>query len=104
MLYAKITRRIRSIVDTVIEVASSNPVTVPCYFIFFNSIFLSIIYLAVACDFQQCGILTCVNADEPVQPPFKLSQNAVWAVAKYSKNIQTTSKGSYQTARMRRLI
>ena len=26
----------------------------------------------VACDFQQCGILTCVDLDEPVQPPFKL--------------------------------
>ena len=24
------------------------------------------------CDFQQCGILTCVYSDEPVQPPFKL--------------------------------
>ena len=23
-------------------------------------------------DFQQCGILTCVDSDEPVQPPFKL--------------------------------
>ena len=24
------------------------------------------------CGFQQCGILTSVNYDEPVQPPFKL--------------------------------
>ena len=50
--------------------------------------FLSIISCAVACDFQQCGILTCVDSDEPVQPPFKLrykcSQNALLAVAKYS--------------------
>ena len=23
-------------------------------------------------DFQQCGILTSVDAEEPVQPPFKL--------------------------------
>ena len=22
--------------------------------------------------FQQCGILTCVESDEPLQPPFKL--------------------------------
>ena len=29
--------------------------------------------IAVTCDFQQCGILTCVDSDEPVQPPFKLS-------------------------------
>ena len=28
--------------------------------------------LAVTCDFQQCGILTSVDSDEPVQPPFKL--------------------------------
>ena len=27
---------------------------------------------AVTCDFQQCGILTNVDSDEPVQPPFKL--------------------------------
>ena len=24
------------------------------------------------CDFQQCGILTSVDSDEPVQAPFKL--------------------------------
>ena len=28
--------------------------------------------LATARDFQQCGILTSVDSDEPVQPPFKL--------------------------------
>ena len=28
--------------------------------------------IAVTCDFQQCGILTSVDSDEPVQPPFKL--------------------------------
>ena len=27
--------------------------------------------LATACDFQQCGILTSVDSDEPVQPHFK---------------------------------
>ena len=27
---------------------------------------------AVACDFKQYGILTSVDSDEPVQPPFKL--------------------------------
>ena len=27
---------------------------------------------AVTCDFQQCGILTSVDSDEHVQPPFKL--------------------------------
>ena len=27
---------------------------------------------AVACDFQQCGFLTCVDSDEPLQPAFKL--------------------------------
>ena len=24
------------------------------------------------CDFQQCGILTSVDSDEPLQPSFKL--------------------------------
>ena len=27
---------------------------------------------AVTCDFQQCGILTSVGSEEPVQPLFKL--------------------------------
>ena len=27
---------------------------------------------AVTFDFQQCGILTSVDLDEPVQPPFYL--------------------------------
>ena len=26
---------------------------------------------ATTCDFQQCGILTSVDSDEPVQPPVK---------------------------------
>ena len=26
----------------------------------------------MTCDFQQCGILTSVDSDKPVQPPFKL--------------------------------
>ena len=26
---------------------------------------------ALICDFQQCGILTCVDSDEPVKAPFK---------------------------------
>ena len=34
------------------------------------------------CDFQQCGILTSVDSDEPVQPPFKLrNYNDVQSVA-----------------------
>ena len=32
---------------------------------------------AVACDFQQCGLLTFVDSDEPVHPPFKL-RNFEW--------------------------
>ena len=28
-------------------------------------------------DFQQCGILTCVDSDRPGQPPFKL-RNSKW--------------------------
>ena len=29
-------------------------------------------YNIKSCDFQQCGILTSVDSDKPVQPPFKL--------------------------------
>ena len=32
---------------------------------------------ASAWDFQQCGILTCVDWDEPLQPPLKL-RNSKW--------------------------
>ena len=31
---------------------------------------INIIIWASACDFQQCGILTCVDLDESLQPPF----------------------------------
>ena len=32
---------------------------------------------AMACDFQQCGILTSVDSDESVKPPVKL-RNSKW--------------------------
>ena len=39
-----------------------------------NVVFLTIVEAkcAVTCDFQQCGILTSVDSDEPLQTPFKL--------------------------------
>ena len=48
---------------------------------------------AVTCAFQQCGILTSVDSDEPVQPRFKL-RNSKWCsvnslkVIKYSSDQQ----------------
>ena len=33
--------------------------------------------LYINCDFQQCGILTSVDSDEALQPPFKL-RNSKW--------------------------
>ena len=50
--------------------------------------------------FQQCGILTRVGSDGHVQPPFKLTNSKWWSVSFF----QAISKGSDQTARMRRLI
>ena len=35
---------------------------------------------AATCYFQRCGILTSVDLDEPVQPPFKL-RNSKWCPA-----------------------
>ena len=32
---------------------------------------------AMTCDFQQCDVLTSVNSDEPVKPPFKI-RNSKW--------------------------
>ena len=72
----------------------------PVYLVFtFSS------YNEYTSDFQKSGILTCVDSDEPVRPPFKLRNfKYVQAVAQESWNIQATSKGSDQTARMRRLV
>ena len=36
---------------------------------------------AVTCDFQQYGILTSVDTDEPVQPNFKLRSSKWWSVS-----------------------
>ena len=36
-----------------------------------------IIKIAMTCNFQQCGILTGVDSDEPLQPPFML-RNSKW--------------------------
>ena len=46
---------------------------------------------AATCDFQQRGILTSVDSEEPVQPPFKL-RNSKWCsvssltLVEYSSN------------------
>ena len=53
-------------------------------------------------DLQQCGILICKDPDKPVQYPLKL--NDVQTEAELLQNIQATSKGFDQTARMHRLI
>ena len=42
---------------------------------------LSIHNWAATCDFQQCGILTSLDLDRPVQPPFKLRNSKVWSVS-----------------------
>ena len=35
----------------------------------------------MTCDYQQCGILTSVDSDEPVQPPLSLeTPNGVQSV------------------------
>ena len=61
--------------------------------------------LATTRDFQQCGILRCVDSGEPVQPLLSLeTSNDIRSVARQSWSIQATSKGSDQTARMRTLV
>ena len=42
-------------------------------------------------DFQQCGVLTSVDSEEPVQPPFKLRDSKWYSVSnltvmEYSSN------------------
>ena len=39
----------------------------------------------MTCDFQQCGSLTSVDSDEPMQPPFTVKNcNGVQSVVKQS--------------------
>ena len=53
---------------------------------------------AVTCDFQQCGILTSIDSDEPVQPPLK-PRNSKWCsvssltLIKYSSDKQRLWSG-----------
>ena len=43
-------------------------------------------------DFQQCGILTSVDSDEPMSLLLSLvAPNDVQSVAEHSKNMQATS-------------
>ena len=47
-----------------------------------NSLCLKLKRYEVTCDFQQCGILTLIDSDEPVQPSLRLeTPNAVWSIA-----------------------
>ena len=34
-----------------------------------------------SCEFKQCGILTCVDSDEPVQRPFKIRNSKISSVS-----------------------
>ena len=38
----------------------------------------------MTCDFQQCGILTSVDSDEPMQPPFKLRNSKCCSVNSFT--------------------
>ena len=48
---------------------------------------------ATTCDFQQCGIMTSGDSDEPVQPPFR-RRNSKWClvssltIMEYSSDLQ----------------
>ena len=42
---------------------------------------------AVTCDFRKCGILTCVDTDEPVQPPLKLRNTKWCSVSSFNNHI-----------------
>ena len=49
---------------------------------------------AVTCDFQQCGILTSVDSDEPVQPPVNLRNSKCCSVSssKFIKKFKWPAK------------
>ena len=45
--------------------------------------YLGLVYSKMS-DFQQCGILICVDSDEPVQPPFKLRNTKSCSVSSFT--------------------
>ena len=45
----------------------------------------------MVCDFQQCGILTSVDSDEPVQPPCKLRSSKWCSVSTSLSNLRVAS-------------
>ena len=47
---------------------------------------------AATCDFQQCGILTSVDSDEPVKPHFKLRNSKFCLVSSLQCNSQRIFK------------
>ena len=56
---------------------------------------------AATCNFKQCGVLTSVDSDEPVQPHVKLRKSKWCSVSSLTLiEYQVTSKGSDQTAHM----
>ena len=62
----ELTKNVQSYVKTVrdpfIDMASLNPIGVR----------LHLNKYAATCDFQQCGIFTSVDSDEPMRSPVKL--------------------------------
>ena len=54
---------------------------------------------APTCDFQQCGILTWIDSDEPMQPPSKLRNSKCSSVSSLTViEYSSDSKGTDQTA------
>ena len=41
----------------------------------------------MTCDFQQCGTLTSIDLDKPVQPPFKLRNCKCCSVSSFKGDI-----------------
>ena len=60
------------------KVSQCDTFSVTCYS------FISLTISAVTCDFQQGGILTSVDSDKPVQPPFKLRNSKLCSVSSLS--------------------
>ena len=79
--------------------------------IYFNSIFGLDLFIyegqskitELSHNFQKCGILTCVDSDEPVQSPCKIRNLKCFSDSSLTV-IEYSSEGSDHTAHMGRLI
>ena len=71
--YKMIMKRQQKNTNIIVKIIKINIYTETCPIESFTVIIRKRLFVklrAMTCDFQQCGILTCVDSDKSVQPPY----------------------------------